>query len=114
MFEIRRERRVGDTVSVETSYGITSLPPERADSKRLLRLVRDHWAVESSLHHRRDVTFREDACRIRKGGAAQLMAALRNLVMFVLARDGHKRLPTATRHFACHTHKAIELMSRPI
>lgn len=115
VFEIRRERRIGETVSVEVSYGITSLSREEADAARLLRLNRDHWAVENTLHHRRDVTLREDASRIRKGGAAQLMAALRNLILFVLAQGGGpKSLPAAVRHYVCHPEKALEFMSRRV
>jgi len=34
----------------ETVYGITSLPPQRADAARLLSLVRQHWAIENKSH----------------------------------------------------------------
>ena len=30
-------------------YGITSLPPEIADARRLLALVRGHWQIENGL-----------------------------------------------------------------
>jgi predicted transposase YbfD/YdcC len=114
VFEVRRERRVGDAVDHEVAYGITSLSREKADAARLLAHNRGHWGIENGLHHRRDVTMREDASRIRKGSAPELMAALRNLILFVLNRTGRKQLPTAIRHFMCHPQKALELVSTPI
>ena len=56
-----------------------SLPPERAGPADLLRLSRGHWAIENQVHYVRDVTFGEDASRIRSGAAPQAMAAMRNL-----------------------------------
>lgn len=111
VFEVRRERRIGGEVSVEVSHGITSLPRERADASRLLRLNRDHWGIENGLHHRRDVTLREDASRIRKGNAGQVMAALRNVILFALSRKGTRSLPAAIRHYMCHPHEAIQFLS---
>jgi predicted transposase YbfD/YdcC len=53
----------------ELVFGFTSLAPGQADPKRLLELLRAHWAIENRLHWRRDVTLREDACQVRKGSA---------------------------------------------
>ena len=80
-FELRRERTEKGKTTVEVVYGITSLDPERADAKRLLELTREHWGQENGSHYRRDVTLGEDASRIRKGVAPQVMAALRNTVI---------------------------------
>ena len=112
VFEIRRERRIGQKVSVEVCYGIASLTREQAGASRLLRLNRDHWGIENGLHYRRDVTLAEDASRIRKGDAGQLMAALRNLIVFILPQTARTSLPTAIRHYLCHPEKALELLSR--
>jgi hypothetical protein len=46
-FELVRERTEKGKTAVEVTYGITSLPPERADAARLLGVVRDHWRIES-------------------------------------------------------------------
>ena len=91
--------------------GITSLSREEAGPARLFKINRDHWGIETGLHSRRDVTFREDACRIRKGSAGQLMAILRNLVISLLTRAGQPSLPAAIRHFVCHPMKALEILS---
>lgn len=83
-FELVRERTEKGKTTVETVHGISSLSPQRADAKRLLELTRGHWAIENELHYRRDVTMGEDASRIRKGAAPEVMAALRNTIIHVL------------------------------
>ena len=51
---IEAERFIGDELSVETRYYLSSLPN---DAKLLNEAVRSHWAVENSLHWVLDVTF---------------------------------------------------------
>ena len=42
--------------------------------------IRGHWsAIENGTHHRRDVTFAEDACRTANRKGAAVLASLRNL-----------------------------------
>lgn len=94
--------------------GITSLPRPRADATMLLRLTRSHWGIENGLHGVRDGTLREDASRIRKGASTQVMAVLRNIVIFLFHRLGHKGAAAATRHYVCHPEKSIEILSTPI
>ena len=59
-------------VQVERYY-ITSRSP---DAAVLPGLVRGHWGVENRRHRTLDVQFREDDCRMRKGNAPAVMAAL--------------------------------------
>jgi hypothetical protein len=58
-----------------------------------------HWGIEA-LHHLRDVTFAEDACKVRTGAGPSVMATLRNLVIGVLCRAGPVNLAAALRHHA--------------
>ena len=94
--------------------GITSLPRERAGAEELLRLTRGHWGIENGLHGVRDGALREDASRIRKGSAAQAMAILRNIVIFLFNRRGHKNAAAATRYYVCHPQKSLEVVSTPV
>ena len=64
-------------------FGIASLGRERAGATELLKLTRQHWGIENGLHCRRDVSLREDASRVRRGAAPQVMAILRNLVIYL-------------------------------
>jgi predicted transposase YbfD/YdcC len=89
-------RRRWQTVTV---YAITSLPFELASPARLADLLRGHWSIEA-LHHLRDVTFAEDACKVRTGAGPSVMACVRNLVIGVLCRVGPVNLAAALRHLA--------------
>lgn len=114
IYRIVRERRTGAKSETEVSYGIASRARPDCDAAAMLAGNRGHWGIENGLHDRRDVTLGEDAGRIRKGNAGQLMACLRNLVIFVVDRLGHESLPTAIRHYMCHYQKSVDLLSRPI
>lgn len=100
VFRIERRVTGSGKPTVEVRYGITSLPPSVATAERLLTIVRSEWGIENSLHHRRDVTLREDACQVRRGRAPQVLAALNNLVIGLVQQAGQRNLPAAQRAFA--------------
>lgn len=111
-FELTRERTVGGVTSRETVYGITSLPVEQADAKRLLALTRGHWGIENGLHYKRDVTLGEDASRIRQQAAPQVMAALRNSIVHLLDNTADN-LAAAMRTMSNCFNKALALLGLP-
>ena len=113
VFRLERERRTKGKVEVEVVFGITSLPRERAGARELLGLIRGHWGIENGLHGVRDGTLGEDASRIRTGAATEVMAALRNIIVFLFKRSGHKNAAAATRHYVCHPEKSLEVVSTP-
>ena len=76
--------------------------------------ARGHWGIENGLHGVRDWTLREDASRIRKGSAAEVVAALRNIVVCLFHRFRHKSAAAATRHYVCHPEESLKLLSFPI
>ena len=83
---IERERRIGDKVSVEVAYLVTSLTKAKAGPDRLLEIARAHWGIENQLHYVRDVSMDEDRCRGRAG--ARALATLRNLVLHLIRSRG--------------------------
>ena len=97
----------------EVVHGITSLPVEKADAKRLLELVRGHWRIENSLHYVRDVTLGEDACRVRRDAAPQVLAALRNVAVHLLKRV-KTNYAEAIRRLAAQFPKAIDFLLSPM
>jgi len=106
---ITRERiKIGKGAeeSTETVYAITSLTAEEAGPERLLRLSREHWGIENSLHYVRDVTCREDQGRTNAGNAPQVLAALRNTALTVVRRLGFKPVE-GREYFAEHRTEAI-------
>lgn len=108
---MERSRTAGGVTTVEVAYGITSLPRGRADAARLLDLVRTHWAVENQLHYVRDVTLGEDACRVRRGAAAEALAGLRNVVVCLLTGLGVASRAAAVRRLAARPNEAVALLS---
>lgn len=111
VFRLERERRVGSQVSREVVYGITSLPRSQADAARLLALSRTHWRIENGLHYVRDVTLGEDACRVRKGAAPQILAAARNAAVHLLRSRPFPSLAAALRRYAAKPLEALALIT---
>jgi predicted transposase YbfD/YdcC len=81
---VLRITQTGGRESGQVSYYLSSLP---AKAKQIARLVRQHWSIESQLHWVLDVTFTEDASRIRKRHAPQTSAMLRRLAVSILQAD---------------------------
>ena len=100
---VRRERvelgRKAKPPSDEIGYYATSLGAAQRNDAELIQVIRDHWsAIENGAHHRRDVSFGEDASGVSHRGAAQVLAALRNVALGVheLASErGQTRAPSA-------------------
>ena len=83
---VRRERAQlaprAPPPSDEIGYYATSIAEREMTDDELLEVIRDHWsAIENGVHHRRDVSFGEDACRIAQRTAAHALATLRNLAI---------------------------------
>ena len=112
-FELRRERTQKGETTVEVVYGITSLGAGRADAGRLLGLNQGHWGIENGLHYRRDVTMGEDASRVRRGAAPQVMAALRNAVIHAVSGVVAPSLAAAMRTMSNCFAKALDLLGLP-
>lgn len=68
----------------ETSFVISSMVPK---VKQLSRHLRGHWKIENSQHYVLDVTFSEDASRIRQGSAPEVSAAFRRMALNILQQD---------------------------
>jgi predicted transposase YbfD/YdcC len=92
------------------SYGVTSLRAEKANPHRLLEIVLNHWAIEGGSHQRRDTTFHEDGCGLRRGHAAHIMATLNNLAISLIAQNGFTNAALARRVFAADPAKAFRLL----
>jgi len=85
-------------------YYATSLTVGQLDDAQLMEAIRGHWdAIENGAHHRRDASFREDACRVGKHGAAQVLAALRNVALGVyeLKKDEDGKSKTSSIASQC-------------
>lgn len=100
---VRRAReelgRKAKPPSAEIGDYATSLGAAQRNDAELIQVIRDHWsAIENGAHHRRDVSFGEDAGGVSHRGAAQVLACWRHLALGLdeLARErGRTRAPSA-------------------
>ena len=79
-----RTVKTGDKLTEESSLFISSLPNRVKD---LAGRVCQHWGIENSQHYTLDVTFAEDASRIRKGTSPEISSVFRRLALNILQRD---------------------------
>lgn len=81
---IYRSSEINGKLEESQEFFMSSLPCKvRAIAKHL----RSHWSIESSQHHVLDVTFTEDASRIRKGNGPEITSVFRRLALNILQRD---------------------------
>ena len=88
------ERRIGDKVSTESRYYISSL---ECDAEKVLHAVRNHWGIENSAHWVLDIAFREDESRIRAGNGAESFATLRRIALSMLTQERTAKCGIKTR-----------------
>lgn len=99
--------------SSQLEFGITSLSRSKANPIRLLNLRRAHWGIETGLHYRRDVTFKEDAIRMTLGNAGKVMASINNLVIALIRQAKFQNAAQARRWFDAHIPDAFALLTTP-
>ena len=102
-------------ITHHTQYGITSLSPETASAKDLLKLRRKHWTIENKVHWMRDNVLGEDASQARTGNLPHVMAALRSSTALAVGRfDGQTKIAETMRLFAsepklaCYRHHPLK------
>ena len=85
---VKRVRRLWHKTTRETMFYISSLP---CNAQAIGRAIRVHWGIENQLHWVLDVTFKEDASRIRTAHSPQNMAVLKRLAISVLNQETSKK-----------------------
>lgn len=81
---LEAQRRINGKVEQQTRYYISSLCGNAA---QIAQAIRSHWSIENSLHWVLDVSFNEDACRIRKDHAPQNFSLLRQIALNLLTQE---------------------------
>lgn len=113
VFKLERQRDIlaQGKVTREVVYGLTSLSRTQLNPGTLLSYTRTYWGIENGLHHRRDVTFEEDATRLTQGSAGRVMAILNSLIIGLLRFSGYTNLAQARRILAADPPLAIRLVT---
>jgi len=87
----------------ESAYFIVSNP--NATATDVESIVRDHWGIENTLHWTLDMTFQEDAARIRTKNAAQNFSIMRRAALNLLKAAPEplpkKKTSLSNRRFIC-------------
>jgi predicted transposase YbfD/YdcC len=86
-----RTRHLWNQTTREVMFYLSSLPP---NAQRLGKAIRQHWSIENQLHWVLDVTFGEDASRIRTGHAPENMALLRRWSLNLLNQETSSKRST--------------------
>ena len=79
-----RRRTINGCEQMEVHYYLCSIG---MGVKRFAKAVRGHWGIENKLHWSLDVTFAQDASRIRKGSSPEIASMLRQMALMILERD---------------------------
>ena len=98
----------------EVRYGLTSLPAEIADARRVMAIARAEWGIENQLHYRRDVSLREDWSQLRRGQSQQVNSILNNTVVGLMGLAGVINIQAERREMSYAPAKAIKLLTQPL
>ena len=71
-------------VTTQIRYYLCS---SKLSPEALAAAIRSHWRIENGLHWVLDVTFREDASRVRERNAARNLALLRKIALNLARAD---------------------------
>ena len=101
MIMVESIREMGEKITSERRFYISSLPP---DSKQIGDAIRAHWGIENRLHWCLDVTFKEDACRTRTGHADENFNLIRKITMNLLRQDTSMKRSIAKKRLYAALH----------
>jgi predicted transposase YbfD/YdcC len=95
--------------STHRRYYLTSLDPRQSGAAHLGQLIRGHWSIENNLHWCLDVSFADDASRVRKDHGPANLAAIKRHALSLVKRATPKastplkakRTSLKTRRFLC-------------
>lgn len=106
-----RQTLTGVESSRETSYFVSNaLVGQQWQADELFDAVRQHWRIET-MHHRRDVSLREDRFRSSQAAVSRLLSSLRSIVLNVLGQDKVKNMVARIEEFADKFHVLLQFMT---
>jgi predicted transposase YbfD/YdcC len=79
-----RKRQLNNQERMEVSFFNSSCQPK---VRTLAEHIWEHWSIENSQHYVLDVTFAEDACRVRRGTSPEISGSIRRVALNILQGD---------------------------
>jgi len=99
VIEICSERVLRDSVSRENRYYFSS---RDGTSEDFSRWIRNHWAIENSLHWVMDVVFKEDESLADVGFTSENLSLIRRLAINIIKTVDPDRGPSVARKAAAY------------
>ncbi len=94
--------------STQRRLYLTSLDPRQVGAERLADLIRGHWSIENHLHWCLDVSFGDDAARVRKDHGPENLAMLKRLTLGLVKRSTPKAsTPAKARRASLKVRRAV-------
>ena len=106
-----RENKKTGKITTETVYGGHTQSSKEKSAKQILDENRSHWAIETSEHYVRDVSFDEDKSKIRTGNGPHMMAILRNIALNLMRSRGVKNVREKIKIFAGSVEKLLAFLA---
>lgn len=107
---IKVQRRVKDKGKIrhEDAFYISSL---NVNAIMFCQGIKSHWSIENNLHRVKDVTFDEDASRIRTANAPQNTSVFRNISINLFRTNDYKNMAQAQRLVSNDINKLCQLIN---
>lgn len=112
-FRQKKEEKSAESVSIR--YYISS---KDMDAKEFAYAIRAHWQIENSLHWVLDVKMNEDASRIRRGNAAEIISGIKKMALNLLRdykgfKAGMKRKRKKAALSTCYIEEVLAACAAP-
>jgi predicted transposase YbfD/YdcC len=107
---VESTRETASKTEQETRFYITSL---NLSAATVGPMVRDHWAIENSLHWVMDMVFRDDECRVRTDNAPANFVTLKHMANNLIRRAPGKDSQRLKRMTAAWDDDFLESLIAP-
>ena len=111
VMRIRRDGydAAGALISKEIVHAVTSLAPGPGHARRVARIARGQWGIES-VHWLRDTTYGEDANTGYAGNGPQVMATFRNIAISLLHVAGITEITRTLQAITRDRNRALNVL----
>jgi len=107
VIKVRRRIKDKGKLRQEDAFYISSL---NVNAQVFCQGIKNHWSIENNLHWVKDVTFKEDASKIRTANAPQNTSVFRSIAINLFRNNNYQNLAQAQRLVANDIKKLKQLI----